>query len=140
MKQSAGSVAAAGVGAAAGRKLGTVDGICRSIATEGESVLSVKKVLGVAAAAAVLGVGFVTANAAQSEVAPRAPDASAAALAEAQAKANDPDSGLLDGLTDEERDLLSSSKVASALLDATTGAVLSVGEGDFIPEGAASAR
>ncbi|MCF8784372.1 hypothetical protein [Rhodococcus ruber] len=103
-------------------------------------MLSVKKVLGVAAAAAVLGVGFVTANTAQSEVAPPAPAASAAAIAEAQVKANDPDSELLDGLTDEERDLLNSSKVTSVLLDAKTGAVLSVGEGDFVPEGAAAAR
>lgn len=98
-------------------------------------MVSMKKVFGVIAGAAVLAIGFAPANAAPS--APAAPAASPAAIAEAQAKANDPNSGLLDRLNNEEKDLLNSSKVKSVLLDAKTGAVLSVGEGDFVPEGAA---
>ncbi|MGO4205320.1 hypothetical protein AB4Z09_26995 [Rhodococcus sp. TAF43] len=114
-------------------------GFEQAIATEGKSVMSMKKVLGVVAAAAVLGIGFAPANAAPSESAPAAPDTSVTAIENAMAKANDPNSGLLDRLSNEERDLLNSSKLKSVLLDANTGAVLSVGEGDFVPEGAAVA-
>lgn len=99
--------------------------------------MSMKKSLGVVAAAAMLAIGFAPANAASSESAPAAPDTSAAAIEKAMAKANDPNSVLLERLSNEDRELLKSSKVKSVLIDANTGAVLSVGEGDFVPEGAA---
>jgi hypothetical protein len=99
--------------------------------------MSMKKFLGVAPAAAVLAFGLAPANAASSESAPAAPETSAAAIEKAMAKAKDPNSVLLERLSTEDRELLKSSKVKSVLIDASTGAVLSVGEGDFVPEGAA---
>ena len=99
--------------------------------------MSMKRAIGVVAAAAVMAVGFAPAHAAPSESAQHGPDTSAAVIEKAMAKANDPTSGLLDRLSNDERELLKSSKVKSVLIDAQTGAVLSVGEGDFVPEGAA---
>lgn len=97
-------------------------------------MLPVKNVLGMGAAAAVLAIGFVPANAAPSESTPTVPDTSAAAIGKAMAKANDPNSVLLDELSDFERQLSKVSNAKWVLLDAKTGVVLSVGEGDFVPE------
>lgn len=96
--------------------------------------MPVKKVLGLGAAAAVLAIGFVPANAAPSESAPTVPDTSAAAIGKTMAKANDSNSVLLEGLSDFERELSKVSNAKSVLLDAKTGVVLSVGEGDFVPK------
>ncbi|RVW01283.1 hypothetical protein EGT50_13740 [Rhodococcus xishaensis] len=95
--------------------------------------------LGVVAAAGVMVLGFAPAHGAPGGSNQGEPDPRAAAFEKAVEDAKDPNSGRLDRLSDADRGLLQSSKVTSVLIDAATGAVLSVGEGIFVPEGAASA-
>ncbi|CAM3258855.1 hypothetical protein RHDE110596_23785 [Prescottella defluvii] len=57
----------------------------------------------------------------------------------ATVKTNVPNLVALQGCSDAERKQVTSSTAASALLDARTGAVLSVEAGNVVPDGAASA-
>ncbi|GEM_PF-6526311 len=89
-----------------------------------------KMALGVVAAAAVMGTGLVPANVTPGELAPAAPGTSAAAIEKATEKAGDPNTALLERMSNTEQDLLNSWKAKSVLLDASTGEVLSVNDGD----------
>ncbi len=114
--------------------------IFESIATEGESVKSMRRAFGVvagASGAAAMAIGLAPAHTAPGASDRGAPDTSVAAIENAIMKANDPSSGLLEKMSHEEWDLLKSSNAASVLLDAKTGEVLSFGEGDFVPKVAA---
>lgn len=94
--------------------------------------MSKKKVAGATAAGAVAAAVLLT-------FAPtdEAQDSRVGAVDAAMAKASDPNSGALDGLSDAERELLASPTATSVLLDARTGAVLSVEKGNVVPVGAA---
>lgn len=99
-----------------------------------------RRLLGVVAAVGVVAVGSAPSYVVPSKSAQGALDDGVVAAVEvAVAKAKDLNSNLLAGHSDEDRDLLRSSKVKSVLIDAATGAVLSVGAGAFVPEGAAPA-
>lgn len=103
-------------------------------------MVSARRQLVVVAAVGVVAFSFAPSYAVPSESAQGVPDKGVVAAVEvAVAKAKDSNSNHLEGLSDEDRDLLRSSKVKSVLIDANTGAVLSVGEGAFVPEGAAPA-
>ncbi|RVW01696.1 hypothetical protein [Rhodococcus spongiicola] len=96
-----------------------------------------KRVLGVVAAAGAMVLGFAPAHGAPGGSNQAEPDPRAVAFEKVVEDTKDPNSSRLERLSDADRELLRSSKLKSVLIDAATGAVLSVGEGAFVPEGAA---